>query len=139
MGVEIDGEGLLPAFERERFNRADGACDAGIIDEDIHAAKRGDCGVEPSVEGGLVGYVADCGGDVFVQRGLRDVAEMDLRTFARIGSRDGPANAGSACGDEDAGQRWGPAFAGMTVKNTLSIPRRRETSFRFICISVSPQ
>ncbi len=105
---QIDRDHLVPVVGRIVGDRQRQAGDAGIVDQHIEAAERGDRVGHHALDLGALAHVAGLGGeagDLFRQRIERsgvDVADEDFRAGGGKGAREFAADAGGAGGDEDA-------------------------------------
>jgi hypothetical protein len=95
------------------FGNEDGrVADAGVVDEDIEPAEAGDGVIEELLDVGAAADVAAEGdvagiraggvelGGGFVEMGLLDVDEGELRAFASEAERDAGSDAAAAAGDQ---------------------------------------
>ncbi len=107
--IQVDGQHFLPLGKGKLLNRVDDL-DAGVADQDVHAAKFGDDGRHAVVDGLLVGDVhrqahrdslvrAD-----FLRRGVRrlllKVGDGHLGSLAREAEGDGLSDAAGGAGDD---------------------------------------
>jgi len=107
--VEIGFEDIFPDRKRKFFDREILMGDAGVIDEDVEAAKFAARGAEESIDGvgiadvaGVREYVDFGRGQFpveFFQRGFIAGSEDQIAPFGGEGSRDSEADASGGAGD----------------------------------------